>query len=89
MKKEKQNEKISFTMVDEVKTCFIDSTLLRKSKDGMFLFSFFSTLGDNKRVEQCRIALTEDHMKQMIDMQCRQTDYYPEKQNVSDEKVDK
>lgn len=71
----------------DLPTLYIDSFIFSKRKnDNNIIISGIQFL-QNLQIEQARLMVTEDHARRIIDRLTAMVDYYPEKQNIKEEKI--
>ena len=79
MTKENKTEKdIPFLDNRYLPSYFVDAFRVSARKDDIAVLSFYSDL-PNGIVEQTRVITPVDRLKALVDLICRQIDYYPEK----------
>jgi hypothetical protein len=64
---------------DELPTAFADNLMIVTRSDGMCMLQFCSTFPDQLWREEARIMVPSEGLKAMVDVVCRQLDYYPKK----------
>lgn len=62
---------------ESLPTIYCDSFELHKREDGMFLARFLTKVPEGI-FEQSRVVLMKSDLNRIIDLFCRQADYYPQ-----------
>ena len=65
-----------------IKTIWVDRMQVHlRSDTPLGMLSFSSLVPPDKLVEVCRLQTTEVHLKAIVDVLCRNLDYYPTKKS--------
>lgn len=75
-KKIDKKKELKFLSDISLSTSFIDNLIITSRADGMFLVRLLTSLPEGLK-EDFRMAVTKSTLKQMLDVLCKQSNYYP------------
>ena len=76
-----EKNKLPVNLDNSLKTVFIDSLSINTRSDDIHYLSFLTSL-PNGLYEQFRAIIPKKEMKDIIDVLCRECNYFPSKENT-------
>jgi len=85
MSEDKDKKVIEIHTNEALPTLFVDNLTITKRADGMYFIRFTTALPEGWK-EQSRMMIPKDSLVAMLDVLCKQCDYFPLKPEVKPEK---
>lgn len=63
---------------ESLPTVFVDNLMITTRTDSLYLVRFTTSLPEGLK-EQCRMMIPKESMRGMLDVLCKQCDYFPSK----------